>query len=37
LARWGHVSKVFEDKIYIFGGRTYMELNDLLVYDLEKN
>jgi hypothetical protein len=33
LARWGHSSAVYNDKIYIFSGRFGNDLNDLLVFD----
>lgn len=36
LTRWGHSSVVYENKIYIFGGRFSNDLNDILVVDLEK-
>lgn len=31
--RWGHTSRAYDDKIYIFGGRFCNDLNDLLVFD----
>ena len=31
LTRWGHSSVVYDNKIYIFGGRFSNDLNDLLV------
>ena len=37
LTRWGHSSAVYDNKIYIFGGRFSNDLNDLLVLDIEKN
>ncbi len=37
LTRWGHSSAVYDNKIYIFGGRFSNDLNDLLVADLENN
>lgn len=37
LTRWGHSSVVYENKIYIFGGRFSNDLNDILVVDLEKS
>jgi hypothetical protein len=37
LTRWGHSSSVYDNKIYIFGGRFSNDLNDLLVLDLDKN
>lgn len=37
LTRWGHSSSVYDNKIYIFGGRFSNDLNDLLVLDIEKN
>lgn len=33
LTRWGHTSVVYEDKIYVFGGRFSNDLNDILVID----
>lgn len=33
LTRWGHSSAVFEDKIYLFGGRFSNDLQDLIVLD----
>lgn len=35
LTRWGHSSVVYDQKIYIFGGRFSNDLNDLLVADTE--
>ena len=37
LTRWGHSTAVYDKKIYIFGGRFSNDLNDLLVFDPEKN
>lgn len=37
LTRWGHSSAVYDNKIYIFGGRFSNDLNDLLVLDIQKN
>jgi N-acetylneuraminic acid mutarotase len=37
LTRWGHSSTVYDNKIYIFGGRFCNDLNDLLVLNVEKN
>ncbi len=37
LTRWGHSSTVYDNKIFIFGGRFSSDLNDLLVFDIEKN
>lgn len=37
LTRWGHTSTVYDNKIYIFGGRFSNDLNDILVIDNEKN
>jgi N-acetylneuraminic acid mutarotase len=37
LTRWGHSSAVYDNKIYIFGGRFSNDLNDLLVADFETN
>lgn len=37
LTRWGHSSSVYDNKIYIFGGRFSNDLNDLLVLDIERN
>lgn len=36
LTRWGHSSTVYDNKIYIFGGRFSNDLNDILVADFEK-
>ena len=36
LSRWGHSSAVYEDKIYVFGGRFSSDLNDILVVDPKK-
>jgi hypothetical protein len=33
MGRWGHLSKVYEDKVFIFGGRTSADQNDLVVFD----
>ena len=33
LTRWGHTSAVYEDKIYVFGGRFCNDLNDILILD----
>ena len=35
LSRWGQSSTVFENKIYVFGGRFSTDLNDILVIDCE--
>lgn len=37
LTRWGHSSSVYDNKIYIFGGRFSNDLNDLLVLDVDRN
>lgn len=37
IGRWGHVSKMHEDCVYIFGGRNTSELNDFLVFDVKNN
>lgn len=37
LTRWGHTSVVFEDKIYVFGGRFCNDLNDIQVLDPSKD
>jgi N-acetylneuraminic acid mutarotase len=37
LTRWGHTSVVYEDKIYVFGGRFCNDLNDILVLDPSKD
>lgn len=37
LTRWGHTSVVFDNKIYVFGGRFSNDLNDILVVDPIKN
>lgn len=36
LTRWGHTSAVFDDKIYIFGGRFSSDLQDILIIDPAK-
>lgn len=33
LTRWGHTSAVYNNKIYVFGGRFCNDLNDILVLD----
>ena len=37
LTRWGHTSAVFDNKIYVFGGRFSNDLQDILIIDPEKN
>lgn len=37
LTRWGHTSTVYNNKIYIFGGRFSNDLQDILVADFDKN
>ena len=37
LTRWGHTSAVYDDKIYIFGGRFCNDLNDILIADPQKD
>lgn len=37
LTRWGHTSAVYEDKIYVFGGRFCNDLNDIQVLDPAKD
>jgi hypothetical protein len=37
LTRWGHTSTVYDDKIYVFGGRFCNDLNDILVLDPQKD
>lgn len=37
LTRWGHTASVYEDKIYVFGGRFCNDLNDILVLDPSKD
>lgn len=37
MTRWGHSSAVYDNKIYIFGGRFSNDLNDILVADFEAN
>lgn len=37
LPRWGHSLAVYNDRIYIFGGRFSNDLNDVLVYHPESN
>ena len=37
LTRWGHTSTVYEDKIYVFGGRFCNDLNDILILDAQKD
>lgn len=36
ILRWGHTSTVFDEKIYIFGGRFCNDLNDIMVFDPKK-
>jgi N-acetylneuraminic acid mutarotase len=33
LTRWGHTSAVYDNKIYVFGGRFCNDLSDTLVLD----
>lgn len=37
LTRWGHTSIVYDEKIYVFGGRFCNDLNDILLIDTEKD
>ena len=37
LTRWGHTSGVYDDKIYVFGGRFCNDLNDILILDPQKD
>ena len=37
LTRWGHTSVVYDDKIYVYGGRFCNDLSDILVVDCHKN
>ena len=37
LTRWGHTSAVYEDKIYVYGGRFCNDLSDILILDPEKD
>lgn len=37
LTRWGHTSVVYDNKIYVFGGRFSSDLNDILILDPAKN
>lgn len=37
MSRWGHSSVSLDKKIYIFGGRFSTDLNDLLIFDTEKD
>ena len=37
LTRWGHTSTVYEDKIYVYGGRFCNDLSDILMLDPERN
>jgi N-acetylneuraminic acid mutarotase len=37
LTRWGHTSTVYENKIYVYGGRFCNDLSDILMLDPEKN
>lgn len=37
LTRWGHTSAVYDDKIYVFGGRFCNDLNDILILDPSKD
>ena len=34
--RWGHAASVFEDKLFILGGRNNDDINDLHCFDLNK-
>ena len=36
LTRWGHTSAVYDDKIYVFGGRFCNDLNDILILDPQR-
>lgn len=36
LTRWGHTSAVFDEKIYVFGGRFSNDLQDILIIDPAK-
>jgi len=35
LARWGHTSVSYYNKIYVFGGRFSSDLNDIIMIDPE--
>lgn len=37
LTRWGHTSVVFDEKIYIFGGRFCNDLQDIIIVDPSKD
>lgn len=37
LTRWGHTSVVYDNQIYVYGGRFCNDLNDILVLDPKKN
>lgn len=37
LTRWGHTSAVYDDKIYVFGGRFCNDLSDILILDPQKD
>lgn len=37
LTRWGHTSAVYDDKIYVYGGRFCNDLSDILILDPELN
>lgn len=37
LTRWGHTSVVFDEKIYIFGGRFCNDLQDIIIVDPTKD
>ena len=33
--RWGHAAAVYEDKLYILGGRNHDDINDLHCFDVD--
>ncbi len=33
--RWGHTSTVYQDKMYVLGGRNEQDISDLFVFDPE--
>ena len=37
LTRWGHTSVVYDEKIYVFGGRFCNDLNDILILDPQRD
>ena len=35
--RWGHAASVYDDKLYILGGRNECDISDLHCFDIEAN